>query len=193
MKAMFAATVLVCALFSSSPVFAQGNPVKGPPQLQKTMRQYYVTRDYYDGSEAINACAPGFHMASIWEILDPSNLSYNSELGDWSQFDGGEGQPPAYIWIGAVFPAGGWIRTGYLRSYSADPGMANCFGWTTNAVTIDLDNSPNVPPVITITPKGSTAHLRWEWDGEPSPFEAWEVSATECHLSRPVWCVEDIE
>ena len=33
-------------------------------------RRFYLTQDFHDGSQAPGACDAGFHMASIWEILD---------------------------------------------------------------------------------------------------------------------------
>ncbi len=45
-------------------------------------RKFYLTRENtFDGSEAPSACAAGYHMASLWEIFDPSNLVYDTALG----------------------------------------------------------------------------------------------------------------
>jgi hypothetical protein len=64
-------------------------------------------------------------MASIWEILDPSHLRYDTELGfRWEDLsrsgDLGSGPPS---------PRGGWIRSGYIANNSGFP--SNCNAWTT--------------------------------------------------------------
>lgn len=75
---------------------------RGQGKQQRGGRKFYLTRDRYDGSHALSACADGYHMASLW-ILDPSNLSYDTNLGI-SLADAGFGPP-------VVAP--GWIRTGF--------------------------------------------------------------------------------
>ena len=47
---------------------------------KKGSREFYLTQLRHLAGEATTACA-GFHMASMWEILDPSNLRYNTNLG----------------------------------------------------------------------------------------------------------------
>jgi hypothetical protein len=52
-------------------------------------RRFYLTLDVFNGS-ASNACRPGFHVASVYEVYDPTGLEYESGLG----FPGdGEGPP----------------------------------------------------------------------------------------------------
>ena len=55
-------------------------------------RKFYLTQTGFTGSQALTACANGYHMASLWEILDPSNLRYNTTLGFTTQ-DSGFGPP----------------------------------------------------------------------------------------------------
>jgi hypothetical protein len=86
------------------------------------MRQYYLTRSTQDGASALSACASGYHMASLWEILDPSHLKYNTTLG---QTDGDSGQGPT------TWP--GWVRTGAIVGVGALPGEGNCQAWTEDA------------------------------------------------------------
>jgi hypothetical protein len=89
----------------------------GPPSVQVAPRQYYLTQnDTYDGISADQACATGYHMASIFEILDPSNLQYNTSLG-YTQGDSGAGPP---------HEVDGWIRSGDQNDLDL-----NCAGWTT--------------------------------------------------------------
>ncbi len=56
--------------------------------------RYYLTTDRFKGDHAAQVCAIGFHMASIFELLNPSNLIYDSSLGE-VLFDSGSG-PPSY-------------------------------------------------------------------------------------------------
>ena len=76
------------------------------------MRQFYLTPDEFDGDEVLTACAPGYHMASLWEIVDPTNLKYNIVLGHTTP-DSGQGPPP---W------SEGWVRTGYCEGSNPAPG-----------------------------------------------------------------------
>jgi hypothetical protein len=82
------------------------------------LRHYYLTKTSHDGAGALGACAAGYHMASLWEILDPSNFQYNTELG---LTEGDSGQGPT-IWSG-------WVRTGTMADVGAQPGEGNCYGW----------------------------------------------------------------
>jgi hypothetical protein len=47
----------------------------------KGRRKFYVTPTLHDGAHALSACATGYHMASLWEIHDTSNLTYDTDLG----------------------------------------------------------------------------------------------------------------
>ncbi len=77
-------------------------------------RRFYRTIGDFNGAQALGACAPGFHMASLWEVHDVSSLTYDTILGSVGS-DSGEGPP--------TDPAFGWIRTGGI-----DP--PNCNAWT---------------------------------------------------------------
>jgi hypothetical protein len=78
------------------------------------------------GNQALTACAAGFHMASLWEIYDPSNLKYDTTLG-LVHADSGSGPPS-----GAFNAGQGWIRTG-APGASNVPGVANCQAWSTTS------------------------------------------------------------
>jgi hypothetical protein len=86
----------------------------------KGPRKFYETKDSVDGAHALTACAAGYHMASLWEIFDPSNLRYNTNLGMTSD-DSGFGPPNT-----------GWIRTGQRSNGGTplSPGFNNCNAWT---------------------------------------------------------------
>jgi hypothetical protein len=99
-----------------------------PQSLTNTIfgvRQYYLTPTLFTGNTITNACAPGCHFASIWEIADPSGLKYTT-LG-LTSLDRGSGPPTAFDLFG-ISEAIGWVRTGYNASSTEPPGQANCNG-----------------------------------------------------------------
>ena len=126
------------------------------------MREYYLTTATYNGASATTACASGYHMASIWEILDPSGLKYNTTLGHTTD-DSGSGPPVAR----------GWVRTGYTSNNENIIGRANCSSWTTTAG------------------RGTTAILPNTWDVGWEDLLAWNTYTWECSTNERVWCVAD--
>src|SRR5262245_7913813 len=82
---------------AAKPITSQGQGV--PQQLQNlaaeiaalraaleegvkaTPPRFYLSTDTFDGAHALAACSQGFHMASLWEIFDPTNLKYDTTLG----------------------------------------------------------------------------------------------------------------
>jgi hypothetical protein len=130
------------------------------------MRQFYQTKDVYTAIEAgVGVCADGYHFGSIWELLDPSNLEYNTFLGRTSD-DSGQG-PPSTDW--------GWVRTGNDSSSDTTVGTGNCDNWTNNSISLGA---------------GPQARLNPSWD-TPGAFPGWAVENTWCNFNRFVWCVED--
>lgn len=130
------------------------------------MRQFYLTQsDIFMGNMALTACAPGYHMASLWEIADPSNLKYNPSLG-FKQDDSGEGPPS---------DTGGWIRTGYASSNSDDEGKGNCNVWASNE-----DDE-----------YGTVAYLPEGWTAGDDDISVWAVDWNACWHFCHVWCIED--
>jgi len=130
------------------------------------LRMFYLTDADYDGNSADGAsvCAEGYHFASLWEILDVSNLEYDQDLGATND-DSGYG-PPSSI--------GGWIRTGYFENNDGNPGKANCTNWSTT-----LGN-------------GTTVKLVPNWDvSSIKDIHIWDVENHPCSSSGYVWCVED--
>jgi hypothetical protein len=131
----------------------------------KGPRKFYITKNGNTGSQALTACDAGYHMASLWEILDPTNLRYNTELGRTSQ-DSGFGPP------NGIF---GWIRTGSSGGFSPPPGQDNCDAWTS-------DNPGGGGSVVLLSD-------RW---GEAAPnVLPWQSVNASCNTARPVWCVQD--
>jgi hypothetical protein len=85
-------------------------------------RMFYLTQTAVPGDQALTACAVGYHMASLWEIHEPSNLRYNTRLGV-TQDDSGFGPPTGME---------GWMRTGSVNNVQNQPGLANCNSWTSH-------------------------------------------------------------
>ncbi len=165
--ALLALPLLVAALlgylaWEQDEVNASGLPL--PLASSTGMRQYYLTTSDYTGADADDACASGYHMASLWEILDPSSLKYNTTLGR-TRGDSGQG-PPAAL--------GGWVHTGYSSSTSATPGWGNCNAWASS------DGGH----------RGSTASLSRDWS-TGGDFQVWNVGTYSCSTDYEVWCVED--
>jgi hypothetical protein len=131
------------------------------------LRQYYLTSSYaYNGSQATSACAAGYHMASLWEILDPSNLRYNTSLGD-SRADSGMGPPTVSF---------GWVRTGHNNDTGTAPGQANCNTWSSAS---GVHN-------------GTTVRLATDWSAaDQQDMFVWDVGVRACSDTAPVWCVAD--
>ena len=87
--------LLVLALFSYL-VWEEGAVTASAPQAltvaSVNIRQYYLTKTTHNGTAALSACQKDYHMASLWEIFDPSALKYNTSLG-YTKDDSGQGPP----------------------------------------------------------------------------------------------------
>lgn len=147
----------------------------GSCSLRAPLRRFYLTQATVKGAAALDACEPGFHMASFWEIREPSGLQYDAVLG-YVSGDSGEGPPDNVSLSGHTL---GWIRTG---NSSNNPGHtlagdANCLGWTSQSAT----------------EFGTRISLRSDW--QPSMYSSvvhpWFALGVECDHLLPVWCVED--
>lgn len=157
-----ATLVVALLLLAGSLLTYQPTRAQGPNDPR---RAFYLTPLTYDGSQALNACVAGFHMASLWEILDPSNLRYDTTLG-FTREDSGSGPPVAF----------GWVRTGSFNNTLGGPGAGNCNAWTSN--------SP--------AHRGSAVHLTNGWGaGAPTHVSPWQPLVRECVFTRRVWCMED--
>jgi len=128
-------------------------------------RRFYLTTTRHQGADALNACAPGFHMASYWEIRETAALRYDHVRG-YRGFDSGFG-PPAVA---------GFIRTGAeVDLVTNSPGAASCRGWTS----------------VLATERGSSVALGQSWTLMPvSSILPWNAGNTTCESQGRVWCVE---
>ena len=130
--------------------------------LQKT---FYLTQDSFNGGQALTACAAPFHMASLWEILDPSNLKYDANLG-YVNVDSGSGPPASIL---------GWIRTGGPANTSGPGGAANCNAWASSSPS----DSGTLVELLGVW--NAAAHVAGPWNADPDP----------CSNTARVWCVQD--
>jgi hypothetical protein len=126
-------------------------------------RHFYLSQSTVTGGQALSACAAGFHMASLWEIWDPSGLRYDTQLGT-AGIDSGSG-PPAE---GNIVPTGaiGWVR-------GIGVAALDCQGWTSSAAGND----------------GAFAALSLLFGQEQNP---WYADRTNCaNPDIRVWCIEN--
>jgi len=135
----------------------------GPLAATAGMRHYYLHTAAQYATDALSACASGYHMASLWEMLDTSHLQYNTALGDMAG-DSGSGPPTVFS---------GWVRTGYNSNNGATAGQANCNGWTSTSGS------------------GTVVSLPSNWTIAPQDIHVWTVGTSSCGLPSDVWCVED--
>ena len=138
------------------------------------VRQYYLSRTSVQTNEARSACADGYHLASIWELADPSALKYDTSLGLSGQ-DSGSGPPTAISFMGNPLTARGWVRTGFSYSVSDTPGQANCGNWASNNGFY----------------WGTVANLPSNWTGGGQDIGVWNVGVSTCDTNLRVWCVQD--
>ena len=129
-------------------------------------RFFYLTESTHMANQVLTACASGYHMASLWEILDLGTLSYNTSLGD-TNVDSGSGP---------LSNSNGWIRTGSITAGVDIVGVANCFVWT----SIDGEDY------------GIAAYLNPDWalSSSSTPTSPWRSSSFQCTSELRVWCVQ---
>jgi hypothetical protein len=129
LKTLSRAVIGMILIITVASVLVQQSTHAASNKSTAPIRGYYLTQGTYDGNQALTACAAGYHMASLWEIHEPSNLRYDTALG-LTGGDSGAG-PPA----NGASDEWGWIRTGTAGAFGNPgfPGMANCGAWTDNA------------------------------------------------------------
>jgi len=171
---LIAAIILVAALgyLALERRTALAGPALAPQAGSSGLRQYYLTKNWYYPNQAIQACATGYHFASLWELMDTSNLQYAFDHPDAYMVVGDQGWGP---------PAGvgglgwkGWVRTGYSADVSGVAGQSNCNAWTsTDAAHF-----------------GTIAGVSFDW-GVTEDIGVWDVGVYLCNYHELVWCVED--
>jgi hypothetical protein len=170
-------SLMVSAVFIAAFGLRRKQTIASSPQYLSSailgVRQYYLTKSLFTGNQVANACTPGYHFASIWEIADPSGLKYNTSLGLTSP-DSGSG-PPVAINLFGIYHVVGWVHTGYNVSSSEPPGHANCNGWLSNYQFY----------------WGTVAGLPSDWTGGEQDIGVWNVGVVTCDFHLSVWCVQD--
>lgn len=151
-----------------------GRSIAGPPGQGNACddgrctryRRYYLSKNVADGASALTACDAGFHMASLWEIHDTSQLTYDVTLGRVAADSG----------FGPVSDRTlGWIRNGSF-SYEDDLYPQNCNAWT-SASSGGLGARVRLTDLYTPLPA--------------TMFAPWEMTVSSCATLSAVWCVED--
>ena len=162
--ALFTAASLVVLFLSDGR--ADASPPGEPQQLSVSPRRYYLTGAWVAADDALTACATGYHTAALWEIIDTTNLEYDSTSGV-TVSDSGSGPPTSYY---------GWVRTGYAGSTSTTPGKGNCDVWTSTDAS----------------DYGTIVRLPSDWTTAAEQSAPWEATYTSCNASGiRVWCVDD--
>ena len=137
----------------------------GLSALSGAGRHFYLTNASYTPNAALTACASGYHMASLWEILDVSNLTYDyGHPAAYTKPDSGYGPPSNWY---------GWVRTGGSSSNSSVAGSGNCLNWSSNS-GIDF---------------GVAVRLSNTWETAPGDISTWDANSFTCTTTAPVWCV----
>ena len=169
LKNFCAVAGLLAVLASLLPVFQLNNShgqVAERGNSARAARKYYLTTTLHDGNEVLTACAGGYHMASLWEIQDPTSLRYDNILG-FNRADSGSGPPSL---------AFGWIRTGWDSDEASVPGSSNCSAHTS-------DSNFGEGTVVAL-------HRLWGSD-QTRVISPWTTSGVVCFETSRVWCVQD--
>jgi len=131
-----------------------------------TGRHFYVTSSQYATNAVLTACASGYHMASLWEILDVSSLTYDYDPAvAKTNTDAGYGPPASW---------NGWVRTGSTTSGSSTTGMGNCQNWSS----------------VSGSDYGVSVQLISAWETTPGDISTWNANSYPCNYIGPVWCVK---
>ena len=166
LKTVLVVTLLSAVLLSSMWCGHQAtatNPAMPLLASNQNQRAYYLSGPVLNATYALGACESGYHLASLWELLDTSNLAYNRQSGIFAA-DSGEGPPTVYE---------GWVRTGYGSNNSTTSGQANCNTWTAT------------------TGSGTTIALPSDWINGTKHMGVWSAGTSACGSPGYAWCVED--
>ena len=129
--------------------------------------KFYLTQEVFLGSAALTACAGGYHMASLWEILELGSLKYDTSRGFVTP-DAGSGPPSTQP---------GWVRTGYYPFSANVPGGSNCEVWTSSS-------SGEYGTSVMLEPS-------WSPNAVASPISPWRAGTFSCDYRIQVWCVHN--
>jgi hypothetical protein len=126
-------------------------------------RRYYLSPIAVPATTAPTICAVGYHMASGFELLDPTALEYATDRGATAADSGS----------GPLSTLEGRVRTGQAPSTTL-----NCSAWTS------VNAMHNGTQLILASPASwsaaSTQHAPWRAE-----------TARPCNVPARVWCIED--
>ena len=141
-------------------------------------RRYYLTIGETNGGGPKFMCASGYHFASVFELMEVSQLEYNGSEGR-NLDDAGEGPPSGNLLSGPL-RSSGWVRTGSAAAVAISTDAApNCNDWVSVAKA-EIG-------AVAYLPRPGPATLSSAYVAE-APFI---VSGLNCANLRPVWCIED--
>jgi hypothetical protein len=146
-------------------------------------KMYYLTKNTFNGGDAIKSCDPRFHMASLSELQGNTELQYATSLSS--------AYVPANDEVSGthIRPDDGWARPVFSAALPADriPDLGDCEHWTTRSLEVSGTTvqspipsyDPNTHYDDPITNIVRDRHLSY--------------SETSCMVNLRVWCVEDPE
>jgi hypothetical protein len=146
-------------------------------------KMYYLTKNTFNGGDAIKSCDPRFHMASLFELQGTPELQYAMSLSS--------AYVPANDEVSGthIRPGDGWARPGFSAALPPDriPDLGDCEHWTTRS--LDVSGTTVQSPIPSYDPNSyyddpitNTVRDRWL-----------SYSETSCMANLRVWCVEDPE
>ena len=135
-------------------------------------KMYYLTKNSFDGGDAIKACDSGFHMARISEIQDPSNLQYATRgTAAYDALVDGEGFEPPSDHMG-------WVRSGSFP-------------------LVEVPDYCDFSMSSFEQQSGTTMSRRTLWDHPSTELQAsaapswWYTTQESSSQPESVWCVEN--
>ena len=143
-------------------------------------RRFYLSSAQVQGDAPLFVCAAGFHMASLWELVEVSLLEYRADHPDAAA-------PTADMGDGPPSGTRGWVRTGGAASVVSQAGVGNCDGWQSQGVA-GFDGGALGGGGID---SGSLAQLNDSWGQAATAISPWLGSTDGCASMHPVWCIED--
>jgi hypothetical protein len=137
------------------------------PHLASEKPHFFITSANYTGAQADTSCPAGYHMASLWEMMNPSERTYASSLAV-AKTRGDQGSGPVAGWWG-------WVRTGVDGFVGNEAGRANCAVWTST----------------TAGEYGTIVRLAENWTSGAIAISPWQAQTWSCTGVAPVWCASD--
>lgn len=141
-------------------------------------RGFYLTSALVQGDAPLYACATGYHMASLWELLEVKVLEYHASHPEAAA-------PLADMGSGPPFGVSGWVRTGGPSHNLGLPGLGNCNQWQSS------EYADGGVAERGGGDSGTIVELCDRWDAPATAISPWVGSTDSCASLRPVWCIED--